>query len=396
MFKRFFAGLLLAFVLVVAATHAQEKAGVGTIEGRVMNGTDESILYAGQEVLLMVFSKGVRAQQRKATTDGKGNFKFTGLPLDPKLLYIITANHNNVLYVSERIKLVDSRTVNYILTVYETTDSDEDIAIESHHLVVDLEPEGYRIIEMVTLNNSGNRTVVGSERGGEQGVFPLFFPLPRGYGDLQITEMIPSQFVHERPDGFYVQKHLLPGQSQMNFTYQLPALPLPLKWNKKVKYPTKNLSVFYGGFNADVSSNKLTKMGVMKFGDRDYQFLKGEKLTSNSSFSIFLRSSIGGTAWVAQNQALLAVIFIAGLCAVLGTFIVLKGMRQKPVEVGAVTADDITEQRNELIESIASLDERFEAGDISRKAYERERSEKKIQLLEIVRLMENKAGGLKD
>ncbi len=389
MLKRFFAGLLLALVLVVAA-HAQEKTGVGTIEGRVLNGTDESILYAGQEVLLMVFSKGVRTQQRKATTDGKGNFRFTGLPVNPKLLYIITANYNNVLYVSERIKLVDSRKANYILTVYETTDSDKDIAIESHHLIVELEPGGYRIVEMLTLNNKGNRTVVSSERSDEQRAFPLFFPLPRGYRDLKIMERIPSNRIEEKPDGFYVQKHLLPGQSQMNYTYQLPELPLPLKWSKKVKYPTKNLSVFYGGFNADISSNKLKNMGVMKFGDRDYLFLKGEKLPANSSFSIFLRSSIGGTAWVAQNQALLTVIFIAGLCVVLGTFIVLRRMRQKPGEVEAVSADDSAEQRNELIESIASLDERFEAGEISRKAYERERGEKKVQLLEIIRLMGNK------
>ncbi len=387
-FKYFLTALLMAAVFAPAG--AQETSSAGVIKGVVVNGTDGSVIYAGQEVKLMMFAKGGNLVQKVVKTDDKGDFIFTDLPIDPNLIYMVTANYHDVLYHAGRISLKDSNEVEAKLTVYETTESDENISIESEHIIVErAEGGGITFIEIVSMVNTGNQTYVSHTSDDKKKAFTLSFPLPQGYTRLKLMDMISPQFIKQEDDGFSIARSLLPGKSQISFTYQLPATLLPLKWNRRVIYPTAKINLLYGDPNARIDSKELTDMGLMEFGNQKYLLLQGDGFPRGSSLTITIGGETRTMDWVRYNQGLLVIIFMVALGAVLGVFMVLRKTKPPAEEVRAYSTSDIEEQRSELIEYIAGLDDRFKAGELSRREYEKDRQEKKAHLVQIVRMIEH-------
>lgn len=393
--KTFMSLLLIMVVMALAYAGSVSAAGI-TIKGRVVNGTDSNKIYSGQDVQLLIFTKGGSMERKKVITDAEGAFHFFEVTVKPESVYMVTTTYSNVLYHSGRIALGEAKEVEAPLTVYETTPTGEAIYIDSEHIIIEREADAFRVTEMLSLTNRGNRTYVGQASGDKAEPYSLSFPLPEGYKGLKIMEMIPPQFIQQKPDGFSIVKHVVPGTYQFGFSYQLAGAPLPIRWDKKIVYPTKSLSVLHGDPTTNVTSKKGTDMGTVKIGDREYLLLKGEELSAGASFPITIRSGAGVANWVRQKEWLLMVVFIIGLGAVVGIFLVIKSARRKSERGEASSRGTTEEQRSELVKYIAALDDRFQAGQVSPEEYEKERGEKKAQLLEIARIMEQGERGPKD
>jgi uncharacterized membrane protein len=381
-------GLMIALALA-GVPHAWGDSDTGVIEGKVVNGTDGDIGYENQKVQLLIFSKTRDdMERRETTTAASGAYRFTGLPLGADYVFMVGTEYQNVFYHSDRISLESENESRSVLTVYETTTSDSEISVKSKHLIIDPEAEGYRITEIITINNKGNRTYIGSTEGEGQEGETLFFQLPEGYKEFQFMQMVPQGFIKQKADGFAISEPVLPGTTQTNFTYLLPVFPR--RWERAVKFPTENINLLNGDPMLRLTSDVLIDKGPVTFGDKKYSVLAAKDLSAGSSFSLSFKSGkpklTGGP--LARNQGLYALIFIIGLGAVLAVFLVLRKGNTAVSDGEPLPIEGAERHKEELIDYIAALDKRFEEGEISEQDYQRERREKKAQLLEVARLIE--------
>ncbi len=89
-----------------------------------------------------------------AETDSSGSGKFEGLNIgDP---FMISFDNEGVPY-SETFDLVNSSTASVEMQLLETTTSDEDIEVDMHHIIVEMEGEYLSIWEGFTFGNVGDQ-----------------------------------------------------------------------------------------------------------------------------------------------------------------------------------------------------------------------------------------------
>lgn len=383
--------ILLTVLVVVVSLQAQEKEVQGLIKGKVINGTDGSLIFADEEVELLIFSKTEKMDKRIVRTDNNGAFNFADISTDAGYVFMVGVNYEGVLYHSDRITFEGSKEIEKVVTVYESTHSDRKILIESEHVIIDREQSGLRIMEIISINNVGNRTYKGLEKEGSGEIETLVFDLPRGYSNFKLMQMIPPEQLRFKEDGFALTGPIIPGRSQFNFTFNLPGSVLT--WKKDIKYPTGNINLLYSDPSLNIISDGLSSRGAMKMGDNEYIVLTAKNIKSGSSFSISFGGAAKQLGWISGNQGTIVIIFIIGLVALTGFSLAIKARAGRCGEEGAPPEEEFELQKNELIKDIALLDDRFEAGALAQKGYDEERSEKKAQLLEIVRIIEEKRVG---
>ncbi|MGB9301518.1 MAG: hypothetical protein WCD51_13130, partial [Anaerolineae bacterium] len=129
--------LLPAVLLWLVTTPAVLAQGEGIIEGQVANGTagapPESV--AGLEVTLYEVADGAAELMATTTSDGDGWFRFEGLATEPDRSYRFQLEYEGIVYGAVSGFPADDTLLRVAATVYETTASDSNIAVDRHHVI---------------------------------------------------------------------------------------------------------------------------------------------------------------------------------------------------------------------------------------------------------------------
>jgi hypothetical protein len=379
--------LLLAAVLAwLVLTPDAWAQGEGVIEGQVTNGTAgapaESV--AGLEVALYEVVGGSPVPLATTTSDAEGWFRFEGLATHPDLSYSFQVEYEGIVYGAQSGFPADETLLHVAATVYETTTSDSNIVVDRQHVIVDFGAGTALFQELYIFNNTGDRIYVG-----EAGT-TLRFSLPDGAADLSFSDAETEAHMVQTDSGLAFVRPVMPGQSQVMYSYDLPYDGTALAVSRRVLYPTSSLDLLVANAGVLVESPQMAYQGVTGGDQTAYQHFSAENLPGETVVELRLSGSpqeAGGTAggrtgWSRGLYEFGPMMALAlGLLGGLLPFAQRRwGRRPEPAAEREV---DPGTQRGELLHLLADLDDAFAEGRLDEESYRQLRGKMKGRLRDV-------------
>lgn len=400
--KRLALAVVVLAVVLTLAVSAQAQ-GTGTLQGQVVNGTANGPqVGAGIPVVLHVLRGDAELDSLETTTDGDGLFRFEELDTDASLEYLPEVLYLGVPYSSaEPLQFGGEGTaLEAVITVYETTEDESTIALDSVHFIAESFGEVLRISEIHLLGNSGDRAYVG--QAGDNGrLTTVHIPLPENAVGLAFEEGGGDERFVQTGDGLVDTEPVPPGTetSLIFFSYHLMVGGETIPLERRFAYPVSDVNMLVAQPGLTLQSEQLEARGAEFFQGRQYEFYGTQNLPSDTPLAMqFVLSpeaagdQSGGSASAEGlpdsagvptrgNQQLLRWLGFALVgMAVVG--VVVYSLSSKGSATASAPALDLAAnpKAQRLLSDLADLEEAFEAGQVEEATYERQRTELRDEL----------------
>jgi len=356
--------------LSVALAQASET-GDGTVFGEVMNGTPGGDVPDDLTVTLHTFSEMTETGVYTTTLSDERGFRFEDVRFETGETVVTRVEYGGVTYVS-RFGTVeeDEQEISLPVTIYETTDDPAEVVIAQLHVFVNKMEERVQVGTYAVMSNTGSRTYVGRSDDTTRTTWSV--RLPEGAANLQFdTSELGGRFV-PLEDGFADTRSIPPGDASVetSFTYELP---------------------FDQGMEIEQSFDVPVRAVVLVLPEGDWG-LQGTGISSEGALDTQMGAALSYTAGPLGAGEPLAFNLVPRSAASparvepssngLGLGIAML------VVAGAVIAlmwrssspDPMPREVRPHVEAIASLDRRFESGQLSEEAYRNKRQSLKRRL----------------
>jgi hypothetical protein len=387
-------GLLLVCVLPVAAL----AQGTGILEGQVANGTAGAPEPgAGLPVTLRIYQGDTEVDTLETTTGAGGSFRFEGLDIDGDLEYLPEVVYLDVLYRSAEPYRFDGdgTPLATTITVYETTDDDSAIALDSVHFIAESFGEVLRLSEIHLYGNSGDRTYFGQpSEDGELGT--LYSPLPENAVGVAFEQDEPAGRYREVEGGIMDTAPVPPGQetSLAFFSYHLVVMADTIPLERSFAYPLTHLNLLVAQPGLVLNSDQLLPRGPQSFQGRMYDLYTVDELPAGASLAMeFVLVEVPANGQGEQiapvsedqtvaatstrgNQELLRWLGF-GLVVIVVTGAIVYGATRPslPTSVTSAPALSADPEARRMLVKLADLEDAFEAGQVDEATYESQRAE---------------------
>jgi hypothetical protein len=350
------------------------SANAVEVKGQVINGTLDKP--EGGVAVQLVYHSAESAEVVSDTTGSDGRFSFT-LASEPgaDVPVMLSAEYEDVLYRSDRVTDLSAEVE---IKVYESTDQDTNIEVISHHLIVDADAR--QATQIIILQNTGDRTYkTGTGHGHGVEV-----SLPDGI--TEAASEIPG--VHTHGQVLVDSRPVPPGRMQLAFTTPLPA---DGRYTQRLKYATPTINAFITPATAEVIDLSMQDLGQVTMGEREFRRLISENVPSGGEVAFTLRGIApagGGTVssdpfdvngkgpWALGGMAVGALLALA--------YIKMGSKDTVTLDVRSELGSDI--RRSALIEQIADLDDRLEAGSIGSNDHTKRRDALKAEVVDLTKV----------
>jgi hypothetical protein len=302
----------------------------------------------------------------------------------------VTVSANGIRFNSDII--VGDPTTNELrldVTIYEATDDVNVLDVTSHAIQVNLTTQGLYIIEVLTIENHGNRMYMIQD--DDLGPISVAFDLPEG-AELQLAHTDPNRFVVSE-DGSQVvdMQPVIPGvEHYVQYSYTL-ATADNATIVQPVQYPVSGPTRFFiERDNLDVASSDLSLIGEQEFNGNVYEVYEingqptvGQTVEYDITVTGLPASSGSSSSATAQDdiprEALAVILVIAGLAFIsVAGFIIWRGRRAAP------TPTNVEETPQSIMQEIAMLDALYEEGSIAESVYTKQRKTLKAKLIKLM------------
>lgn len=384
-------------LVVLAAAPLSGLAAAGRITGRVVNGTNGRPA-ARQKVALL--TPGARQVQQLATTrtDANGRFTFTSTEIKSNSFYLVQATHQGVDYHAP-VRLKATATAEANVKIYDSVAKVPPLRITSARFLVHAKGNKIQVEELFALRNTSNPPVAYTDA---QGTFR--FDLAQGVGQPSVAvagEMnvpLPQDAQPgSAPGQYFIRYPLKPGLTVVMVAYAADYSSGGFILADSVPYPIDRVEMDVVPATLQVKSPIFTDAG--READTG-----GEKFTAeNLKPSTTLEASFQGTAVGAgeseggQEQTIkeepnpmtrlgwpLLGCFLLVLLWAMGVRVSKEWSRRGASASGAAQKE-LASKLDKLLDSVANLDELFEAGKLPEKKYWRERLDLKAKLVVLLK-----------
>ena len=379
-------GIGLGLLLILILSGVVYAQGEGVIEGQVVNGTaDGPPVGAGITVTLRLYQGDAVTDTLTTTTDAEGRFRFEGLDTDPALGYQPQARYQGVTYSSPPPPLSfagEQTALETTISVYETTEDDAAITLDSVHIIADSFGEVLRISEIHLFGNSGDRTYVGETT--------VRIPLPPGAEGLSYHQGAEEERFIQEGDMLLDTAPVPPGResSLAFFSYHLMAAGGSVPLERQFAYPVGQLNILAAQPGLQIESDQLIAKGPENFQGRQYALYSATGLGPDAPLVATLipvvdEASPGGGAMPPDHPGAAASgrgsqgvlrwlgFALAGLVLAGGVAYVTATRSQAAPPAPAWETDP---QARRLLVQLADLEDDYEAGRVEADEYERRRA----------------------
>jgi len=343
------------------------------VSGYVVNPNTDA-RSGGIEVAFYISQDGQVSEMMRKTADEQGRFSFAGPLLTAGTPFALAAFYKDVTYFSSTLEVGAQKQI--ILEVYEPTSDGSEIRIGSHHVFLVIEEGTIEVVHLAQTYNGQERAYVGSGQGGERRVTE--FQLPTGVFNLQSH----SGHMHQADDTtFFDNQPLLPGYSQLSFSFNLDPEQLEDGYLHNVVYPTDRLELFVQPSTLEIGG-PLADLGVVDLHGRQYRRLQMTELQAGQQVNISL--PLGAPLrWVLKWAAL-----GFGLVASLGALLLWgRNNNRNNGADSPISTPDLQSHRQRILNEIAHLDQEHTA-DRDDPSYRDARRRLLDQALDLTRLLE--------
>ena len=303
---------LLAVLWLASLSPALAQAGSGSILGVVENGTAGGpAVGAGLRVTLYRVDGETELEPLQSTTGADGGFRFDGLDTGATLVYWPEVSYLGVSYgTGQGLSFQEGEPeLRASVAVYETTDDDSGLRVESMHLVAESFEQVLRISEVYVLSNSGDRTFAGRANEAVEGrVTSVFIPLPEARTGLAFPEGEDAARFVEVEDGLWDTQPVLPGAegSVVRFSYHLVVQGASVPLERRFSYPVSSLTILAVQPGLSVVGDRLTEGDPITFQEREYQVYHADSLDAAVPLGFDLvvgpATGAGGMPAAAQSE----------------------------------------------------------------------------------------------
>jgi hypothetical protein len=384
--------VLLFLLMILPSAYTQQS---GIVDGRLVNLTDPSII-AGRVELEVIELGGGMSIIQSATSDASGKFHIEGLPQDHRLM--VRANYKGANYHAQ-LEFTGGK-ARVEIGVYEPTTSMKDIEVEGVQMAFQLAGDQLKALETMTFNNKTKppRTFTIPEGTFRISKPPGIIEPPKMRVTAPGASMPLVQSALESADGksYYTLYPLRPGITRFEVEQLLPYA------NKRYTYVKKFYqdiaSIDFGVIPHDVvaSGKGLSRIQT----DPQKNFSVYTSIPVKSGTEVVWEFS-GGTAvpeaespgaaaepevtampnGIGRNTLLIGPLLLMGFIVVLWY---AYGRSQKGSRGAAdFRLRQIRDRREQLLNSIADLDHRYETQSLGEQEYGKQREESKRRLRKI-------------
>ncbi len=354
-------------------------AGAGVISGTVTNGTTGQPM-PGLAVELGIFDASALLEQRTATTDAAGVYRFTDLSTDAGLAFAVRVQYPaGVPYSTDFASFADDQTaVDLPVTVYESTSDASDVRIERVHFIVEFSAGQALVAELLVFSLDGDLAYAGD------GNAVLRFTLPAGATDLAISEEELGGRFQATADGFVDLLALPPGQNvrQVLYRYALPYGGGKLELARTLAYPAANINALISDVGQKVTGQGLTDQGLRQTQGGNYFNFLAQDVPAGQAVTLRMTNlPVAADAAPPATSRILIGVLVAAVVGAAAFLITLPILRRGRAVQGAAA---VPTDRESLIDALAELDLAHEAGELTDAAYRDQRLRLKAQLRDLL------------
>ena len=391
--------LLALLIAMVAWGYRADLAladGETSIEGQVVNGTPGGGSVAGLTVVLHQDGMGEHLDM-ETTTDSQGRFHLSGVQPVPGFVYAVSVDYQGPLYGHD-LDLTAGEATSVTLTVYDTTDNGDVLRATSVSILfTGVEQRGQWVwaLEMATIQNSSDRVYVP----GPDPTKVLRFGLPPGAEALQVQADFVQGDVLQVDRGFGLTASVPPGDHDILFTYRFPYAESTIPLTRSLPYGTEYLQVLIPQGDVQVTSPQMEGPEPVIIGSLTYQMLTARDLPKGAQMAMTLVGLPQASLWDRLGQRLEDIPFLYASPVALGlvatlvvAYALLRRRGPRPLS-GERPGSPLAEARQELLQALAALDQRFEGGVLDAQAYAGERRSLLQRLVAVERAEGTAAAG---
>ena len=356
------------------------------IAGHVVQGTSGETVPADMNVSLTVSDASGATLTTKTQALGPGqSFSFTGFPSKNGYRYQLGLLKGDQPELMNLDAGADPTTIT--ITMYDTTSSAADLSVPTQVLMIpkiDPKTRQVAVLELAEIQNSGDRSFVPDlVNPPATGTMPslLTFSLPQGYQDLRVQSDMPNGgHTVDIGHGFALVNPVLPGESRVVYRYVFPYHGASATMDHLLPLGAAQFQILYPAGQAHITVDGMAAAPDAQIGAITYKVLVAKHVPVGQRFSIQLSSlpqpslmdSVSNflteSAWVTVGAPALVGLAMAALLAY--ALILRRNRRRR----AALAAPENVTDRDAAIESIALLDERYQADEVSEEEYQTQRA----------------------
>jgi hypothetical protein len=390
--------LLSILLYTMPALYAQQT---GTVEGRLVNLTDPSIVPAGVELEVLSLGGGMSII-KSGKTDASGKFRIDGLPEDQRLM--VRANYKGANYHVQLTFKAGAAKID--LGIYEPTTSMKGIEIEADRMAFQVTGDQLKLLETVTINNKTNppKTFTSPEGNFRVSKAPGLLEPPQMRVTAPGSSMPLVQSALESADGssYYSLYPLRPGVTTFEVQQLLPYRNKGYTYVKRFYQDVRTMDIGVIPQDVALSGSGLSK--IQTDPQRNFSVYSSTPVKAGTEVAW---SFSGGTAVpetpaapetttgqpevTTMQNAVGRNTLIIGPLLMMGLVLVLWFAFNRPQEGTAGASDyrvrQIRQEREQLLNSIVELDRRYETQSLEKEEFLRQREESKRRLRRISLLL---------
>lgn len=358
---------------------SQEAEAPSGIAGLVVNGSGGPIP-EGLEVVMLSASNFDSEEIVSATVDAEGQFVFEEYEAEADQRYFFTVDVQGLrffspFYSAEQFAAGESVEVEF----FESERNLENVRADVVNLVFNFAVEGQvQVVQQVILSNVGDK----ASAPGPDGDPLIFYELPENASNVLFESGQPGDRYIFEGNGFGDIRAVIPGAStyQVLFAYDLP-YESGLEIEVPLQFATNNFGIFVPQGAVSPEGQEFIFHGTQLVQTQNYDsYLYRGSQEAGESIAINLQGlhPLNTSTWqrLVNNTDFLIGLGVL-LAAVGGGYWWYRSVEGR----GRSAAPSMT--KTQLLDAIVELDEDFDDGELSERAYARQRRQLKEQLRQL-------------
>jgi mono/diheme cytochrome c family protein len=378
----------------------------GVVMGVLSNGTTGEMLGEAEVELQGFTPEFEQTVTLTTTTDANGNFRFDVTDVPPDLIFIAGSSFDGLNFSSGANQLDrNNPTLDMPVTVYDKTSDGAGVNVAQLHVVFEFAEERVTVNQLYVVNNAANAVFVGPSGDPADGVFEVAVPegaenleFQRSFGSMQ--NFLPANDFVQTARGWADPLPLRPGDtaSTLLVRYDLPFSD-GMRIAHPIFYETATTTIILPDAGVSVTNTPWVEQPAQEFGQgQTFRNYSGPGVPAGETISMVLEgrpnvvTDASGAAVVNRDQT--TELLIGGgallLAAVSGVFLwrYWQGRHEEDEEEWAEAVETTVALpsgaapagSDDLLRTIAALDDAHDAGQIDDAAYQAQRAELKRQL----------------
>ncbi|MBI3741332.1 MAG: hypothetical protein HY257_06200 [Chloroflexi bacterium] len=380
--KKFF---LLAFSFFCAAIYSApaQSAALGSITGQIVNGTKDASASSAANLTVTLYTALANATTPITTTarsDVSGKFVFTNLDTLADTRYLLTTTYADVDYFSDLLSFAANQTsLNSSLTIRETTTDPSAIRVQQTHFIFNVGTRVFNVAQIIVLQNASDRTYIGAPLAGPHRA-TLTLPILAGARNIQFERDDANATTLPTENGLTYTLPIYPGAEQIVYTSEVPFTPPTYQFDLKMPFASAQFRILLQDVGGTIDSAQLAKPSP-------FAAQNGQKfwLTSapNVSSGTMIHATFTNLPASVEDSSARALDLNAPLVS--GIVMSVAAIGMLALLVLPFTRRARAPRRDELLQTLADLDDAFAAREIAADDYRATRARVKAELIELAR-----------